>query len=228
MTTASDGPWRILVIDDDALIATLVGDGLRMHGHDVTIAAAPSEARAAVDEVDPHLLICDLNFVDGQSGAEFIAEVRAARPWVACVVLSNHRSPELAVADAHLLPSDVVYLVKSTVRSVAHILDAVQAAMTGRALTGHDDHDDVDASVVVNAAQAQVLRMLASGASTRALAESRGTSVRAVESLLVRLYLTLGLDTSRESNPRVEAIRVWQSGLVRVRRSSGRESTLVS
>lgn len=227
MTTSNDGPWRILVIDDDALIASLVGDGLRMHGHEVTVTSSPAEAHVALEAVDPHLLVCDLNFVDGQSGAEFIAEVRAARPWVACVVLSNHRSPELAVADAHLLPRDVVYLVKSTVRSVAHILGAVQAAMTGRALEGHDDHDDVDAAVVVNTAQAQVLRMLASGASTRALAEMRGTSVRAVESLLVRLYLTLGLDTSRESNPRVEAIRMWQSGLVRVRRSSGRESTLV-
>ncbi len=225
MTTTNDGPWRILVIDDDALIATLVGDGLRMHGHDVTVAASPAEAHATIDGIDPHLLICDLNFVDGQSGAEFIAEVRETRPWVACVVLSSHRSPELAVADAHLLPLDVVYLVKSTVRSVDHILSAVQAAMTGRALDGADDDA---AAVVVNPVQAEVLRMLASGASTRALAEKRGTSVRAVESLLVRLYGTLGIDTSRDSNPRVDAIRMWQAGLVRVRGSRGRETALVS
>jgi DNA-binding NarL/FixJ family response regulator len=144
---------------------------------------------------------------------------------VACVVLSSHRSPELAVADAHLLPLDVVYLVKSTVRSVDHILSAVQAAMTGRALDGADDDA---ATVVVNPVQAEVLRMLASGASTRALAEKRGTSVRAVESLLVRLYGTLGIDTSRDSNPRVDAIRMWQAGLVRVRGSRGRETALVS
>lgn len=228
MTLSNDGPWRIMVIDDDSLIATLVGDGLRMHGHDVTIAAAPSEARLAINAVDPHLLICDLNFVDGQSGAELIAQVRATRPWVACVVLSNHRSPELAVADAHLLPRDVVYLVKSTVRSVSQILGAVQAAMTGRTLEADDDLAGPESAVVVNAAQAQVLRLLASGASTRALAEMRGTSVRAVESLLVRLYGTLGLDASRDSNPRVEAIRMWQAGLVCVRRSSGRERALVS
>lgn len=225
MTTTNDGPWRILVIDDDALIATLVGDGLRMHGHEVTVAASPAEAFFAIDGIDPHLLICDLNFVDGQSGAEFIAELRETRPWVACVVLSNHRSPELAVADAHLLPRDVVYLVKSTVRSVDDILGAVQAAMTGRALERAGDDDA--AAVVVNPAQAEVLRMLASGASTRALAEKRGTSVRAVESLLVRLYATLGLDSSRDSTPRVEAIRMWQAGLVRVRRPIGRASTLV-
>ena len=227
MTPTNDGPWRILVIDDDALIATLVGDGLRLRGHVVTVAASPSDARLAIDDVDPHLLICDLNFVDGQSGAEFIAELRATRPWVACVVLSNHRSPELAVPDAHLLPRDVVYLVKSTVQSVEHILAAVQAAMTGRALEIDDERDERVAPVVVNPAQAQVLRILASGASTRAVAEMRGTSVRAVESLLVRLYGTLGLDTSRDSNPRVEAIRMWQAGLVRVGGASSRERARV-
>ena len=227
MTTSSDGPWRILAIDDDSLIATLVADGLRAHGHQVSVAASPRDAGPMLEELDPHLLICDLNFVDGQSGAEFIATVRADRPWVACVVLSNHRSPELAVPDAHLLPADVVYLVKSTVRSVGQIVDAVQAAMTGRALDRDLDEEGGD-TVTVTAVQANVLRMLASGASTRALAASRGTSVRAVESLLVRLYTTLGIDTSRESNPRVEAIRMWQAGLVRVRQPGRRSSALVS
>lgn len=226
MTVRASGPWRILVVDDDALIAALVADGLRLNGHDVTVAASPEEARLVLGAVDPHLLMCDLNFFDGQSGAAFVGEVREQRPWVACVVLSNHRSPELAVDDAHLLPNDVVYLVKSTVRSVDQILDAVHAAMTGAELEAPDADDEP--VIIINAAQAQVLRMLASGATTRALAEARGTSVRAAESLLVRLYTVLGLDTSRDSNPRIEAIRLWQSGRIRVRRVSGRENSLVS
>lgn len=226
MINDASGPWRILLVDDDALIAALVADGLRLHGHDVVVASAPDEARLVLGDVDPHVLMSDLNFVDGQSGAAFVGDVRAERPWVACVVLSSHRSPELAVADAHLLPADVVYLVKSTVRSVEQIVDAVAAAMTGRAAP--PPLDDDEPVLVVNTAQAQVLRMLAAGASTRALAEARGTSVRAVESLLVRLYTVLGLDTSRESNPRVEAIRLWQAGRIRVRRPSRREDSLVS
>lgn len=226
MRARTEGPWRILVVDDDALIAALVGDGLRLNGQQVTVASSPAEARLVMSDVDPHVLMCDLNFIDGQSGAAFVAEVRATRPWVACVVLSNHRSPELAVSDAVALPSDVVYLVKSTVRSVEQILNAVHAAMTGAELD-LDEFDDGPV-IVINPAQAQVLRLLAAGASTRALAEARGTSVRAVESLLVRLFTALGLDTSRDANPRVEAIRLWQTGRVRVRRANGREVTRVS
>lgn len=227
MTPTTDGPWRILAVDDDPLIVTLVADALRTHGHDVRVAASPIDAQGALAELDPHVLVCDLNFVDGQSGAEFVSAVRSERPWVACVVLSNHRSPELAVGDAHLLPDDVVYLVKSTVRSVDHILDAVHAAMTGRALAPRDDLSTTG-TVVVNPVQAQVLRLLASGASTRAVADARGTSIRAVESLLVRLYATLELDTSPDSNPRIDAVRMWQSGLVRVRRAGAKEHDFVS
>jgi len=206
---------KILVVDDDALIAALVGDGLRLHGHDVVVSSSPDEARLVLGDVDPHLLICDLNFTDGQSGAAFISEVRGQRPWVACVVLSNHRSPELAVADGNLLPKDVVYLVKSMVRSVDQIVDAVHAAMTGSELEA-SEHDD-EPVIIINAAQAQVLRMLAEGASTRALAEARGTTVRAVETMLHRLFLALGLDTSENANPRVAAVTLWQRGGIRVR-----------
>lgn len=227
MTAPVDGPWRILAVDDDPLIVNLVADALRMHGHEVLVAQAPDEAQPAVVTLDPHVLVCDLNFANGQSGAEFVAAVRRDRPWVACVVLSNHRSPELAVGDAHLLPDDVVYLVKSTVKSVADILDAVHASMTGRELARGDDTSTPHV-VTVNAGQAHALRLLAGGASTRAIAEARGTSIRAVESLLVRLYATLQLDTSAESNPRVEAVRMWQCGQVRVRRVAAKENDCVS
>ncbi|HET8958474.1 MAG TPA: DNA-binding response regulator, partial [Microcella sp.] len=70
---------------------------------------------------------------------------------------------------------------------------------------------------VVTAAQAEVLRMLAEGASTKALADHRGTSVRAVETMLHRLFDALGIDTSDSANPRVAAVRMWQRGEIRVR-----------
>ena len=124
------------------------------------------------------------------------------------------------------MPFDLVYLVKSTVRSVDQILNAVHAAMTGTQLAAMEVDDEP--VIVISATQAQVLRMLAAGATTRSLAEARGTSVRAVESLLVRLYSVLGLDITRDSNPRVEAIRLWQAGRIRVRRPIGRDNRLVS
>ena len=75
--------------------------------------------------------------------------------------------------------------------------------------------DDGVPSVTI--AQAEVLRMLAAGASTRALAEARGTTTRAVETMLHRLFVALDLDTSENANPRVAAVTMWQRGGIRVR-----------
>ena len=48
-------------------------------------------------------------------------------------------------------------------------------------------------------------------------AAERGTSVRAVETMLARLYTALGVDADEQANPRVTAARMWQQGRVRIR-----------
>jgi DNA-binding NarL/FixJ family response regulator len=62
--------------------------------------------------------------------------------------------------------------------------------------------------------------MLATGASTKALADYRGTSVRAIETMLARLYAALGLGNDEQSNPRVAAVKMWERGQVSVRSSA--------
>lgn len=223
MIASSQGPWKILLVEDDSLIASLVADGLRSFGHDVIVADRPSTAEKVFLEFDPHLLVSDLNFPTGESGAKLIAYARSHRPWVAVMVLSSHRSPQLAVADAELIPDDAVYIVKSSVGSVAQLHDGVAAAIMGGETVSLEVGDDARDEILVSATHADVLRMLADGASTRALAQSRATSVRAVESMLVRLYRGLGIDLSSEINPRVAAIHLWMSGKVRVVAAAPRE-----
>jgi DNA-binding NarL/FixJ family response regulator len=217
VTTSPQGPWKILLVEDDSLIASLVADGLRSFGHDVMVADRPSTAEKVFLEFDPHLLVSDLNFPAGESGAKLMAYARSHRPWVAVMVLSSHRSPQLAVADAELIPGDAVYLVKSSVGSVAQLHEGVVAAIVGgESVSPEVDGGGYGDEILVSATHADVLRMLADGSSTRALAQARATSVRAVESMLVRLYRVLGIDLSSEINPRVVAIHLWMSGKVRV------------
>ena len=65
--------------------------------------------------------------------------------------------------------------------------------------------------------------MLADGASTRAIAEHRGTSIRAAETMLARLYDALGLPSDDLSNQRVAAVRVWRKGRVVVQSPGQRD-----
>lgn len=208
---------RVVVADDDPFTLSLVTGGLEAHGFEVTSATSAEEGLSAVARIDPHALVSDLNFGKGQTGAALLHRVADEFPWIGLVVLTSHRSPELAVPNPELIPAGVVYLVKSQLGRVDELADAVHRAISGQidADVVRDD-DDVP---TVTAAQAEVLRMLAEGASTRALAEHRGTTVRAVETMLNRLFLALGLDTGENASPRVAAVTLWQRGGIRVRRA---------
>ena len=218
MTTLSpdDHPaLRVVVADDDAFTISLVGDGLRAKGFDVSTATTASEAWKLVMANDPHCLVSDLNFGAGTSGATLLRRASSEHPWMGLVVLTSHLSPELAVEDSSSLPPNVVYLVKSQLKRIDDLADAVRRAISGRT--------DSDAPVIpvgtflITAAQAEVLRMLAAGASTKALAAHRGTTVRAAETMLSRLYAALELGTDPSANSSVSAVRLWQQGRIIVR-----------
>ena len=122
------------------------------------------------------------------------------------------------MANPEKIPAGAVYMVKSQLGRIDDLVDAVHRAISGQPVDDELDDDEREDDVpVVTAAQAEVLRMLAEGASTRALAEARGTTVRAVETMLHRLFMALGLDTSENANPRVAAVTMWQRGGIRVR-----------
>lgn len=216
--TAVDGrQLRVVVADDDAFTLSLVSSGLESRGFAVSSATSVAQAIEAVRAVDPHAIISDLNFGTTETGAELLRSVADEFPWVGLVVLTSHRSPELAIANPEKIPAGAVYVVKSQLGRIDDLVDAVHRAISGQTIDGDDDDEREDDVPVVTAAQAEVLRMLAEGASTRALAEARGTTVRAVETMLHRLFLALGLDTSENANPRVAAVTMWQRGGIRVR-----------
>lgn len=214
MTTFGEGhAIRVVVADDDVFTASLVGDGLRSQGFEVFAAATAESAESLVAEVDAHALVTDLNFGPGMSGADLLQRVRESSPWVALVVLTSHQSPQLAVDNPQDVPADAVYLVKSQVVRVDQLAGAVTRAIAG---LGTEKGDSAPA-ILVTATQAEVLRKLASGESTKTIAEARGTTVRAAEAMVSRLYDTLGLTESGSLSPRVAAIQLWQQGRIRVR-----------
>ena len=206
---------RVVVADDDAFTISLVGDGLRSQGFDVATATTARDAWRLLVDGDPHVLVSDLNFGPGTSGATLLQRVRREYPWIGLVVLTSHLSPELAVEDAIELPPNLVYLVKSQLKSVDDLANAVRSSISGS--SEERTRTVPEGAYLITTAQAEVMRLLAGGASTKALAESRGTTVRAVETMLARLYLALDLGSDAASNSRVAAVQLWQDGRIVVR-----------
>ena len=206
---------RVVVADDDSFTVSMVGDALRTQGYEVLTAATASEAWRHITTGDPHALVSDLNFGAGTSGATLLRRVRAEFPWVGLVVLTSHLSPELAVEDSSALPDNIVYLVKSQLKAIDTLGDAVLRSISGN--TAQPSSTVPAGTFIITAAQAEVMRMLAAGASTKALAEQRGTTTRAAETMLARLYAALELGSDASSNARVAAVQLWQAGRIVVR-----------
>ena len=89
---------RILVIDDDLEVRSMVTDFLRSEGHTVFDACLATEAMArfARGEFSIDLVICDLNMPE-MTGIEFITKFRTIAPDIPVILVTAFGSIETAI-----------------------------------------------------------------------------------------------------------------------------------
>jgi DNA-binding NarL/FixJ family response regulator len=208
---------RVLVVEDDSFTRQLVANALIQQGFQVIDCDSAGEAMQLVKNREPHVLISDLDLGSGASGHELLKVVAREYPWIGLVVLTAHSNPLLAGVGE--LPEGVEYLVKSSISDLTEIGAAVNQSISKVAHTKSKEYADaikIDVCVV-SEAQAETLRLLSQGLTNQAIAELRGTSLRAVENMIQRTYKALGLSNSNSRNQRVEAVSLWRQGKVQVR-----------
>ena len=79
---------RVVIIDDDEAIRSLLEEVLRHDGHETFTAANGKAGIKLVREKDPDLLITDI-FMPEQEGVETIQEARAIAPDVPVIAISG-------------------------------------------------------------------------------------------------------------------------------------------
>jgi DNA-binding NtrC family response regulator len=87
---------RILIVDDEEAIRTLVGNHLRAEGYEVVEASRSSEALEQFVEGHPDAVVLDYSLGDG-TALELLPRFQGLRPFVPVVILTGHGSIELAV-----------------------------------------------------------------------------------------------------------------------------------
>ena len=87
---------RILVVDDDAAIRTVVREALRRDGHIVETAASVAEQRRAMGIFRPHVLVTDVMLPDG-NGLDLVPEMLSSHPDMPIIVLSAQNTLATAV-----------------------------------------------------------------------------------------------------------------------------------
>lgn len=216
--TESHKQRRILFVEDEDFTRTAVTSSLTGSGFHVHAYATVAEALEALEECDPHALVTDLDLGSGPSGIDLIQRVAQSRPWVGLVILTAHRSVTLAVGLPGDIPPEAVMVVKGDMGSMDDLSAAIEQSISQAVLPPTGEQTDSGSDpILISAAQAEILYLMAEGLSNSGIAERRGTTLRAAESMVQRTLHALGIAPDREFNARVLAVRMWQSGRVTVR-----------
>ena len=80
---------KILVVDDERMIADTLGIIFRKRGFDCRVSYTGAEALACTDTFCPELLLCDLS-MPGMSGLEIVSGVIGKCPDCRVLLLTGH------------------------------------------------------------------------------------------------------------------------------------------
>lgn len=197
---------KVLVVEDESLLRALIMTALESDGFVVRGAANAAEARSIADDFDPDVALLDIELGNGPSGIDLSMVLRKTNPEIALVFLTHIPEPRVVGIDNKAIPRNAAYLVKDRVAEPGMVKSAIEAALRDR--VGREFRDDKRTHQLseVSRSQLEVLKLVALGRSNTEIAESRGTTVRAVENLVKRALEAAGIN-SGEGNTRVVAAR---------------------
>ena len=206
VTQQSSHARRILVVEDEPLLRDLIAKSVEASGFIVSTAANAADAKRAIKVSDPDALLLDIELGPGGTGLDLAEVVGRQFPDIGIVFLTNLPDPRFAGEASAKVSKRHAYLRKSALQSGSELVDAIEAVLRDR-VTNEYRHDLASNRPLSALSQRQIatLKLVADGKTNSQIATIRGTSVRAVESMLSRVFETLGI-APNSSNPRVEAV----------------------
>lgn len=200
---------RILIVEDEPLMGSLLGEVLVAHDFDVRNAESVVEARAAIREFDPDGVLLDIALGDGPSGLDLAQTLAVQRPDIAIIFLTRHPDSITAGLDGADLPLGCGFLRKDRVRDATYLMNSIDAVMTDNAHRARHDLDSRKPLNSLSPKHVDVLRLMAMGFTNEHIAQMKGVALSTVERWTGELFRELGIDSRNPINPRVEAVRIF-------------------
>lgn len=198
---------RLVVVEDEPLLASLVVDALTSAGFDVASASDVESARTLIDTFDPDMAVLDISLGNGPTGIHLAHALAISRPDIAILFLTRHPDAASASAEGLDVPPGAGFLRKHMVNDTKHLLDAIEKVFADRASEVRQDTVSGSGIDGLNEQARTVLRLLADGCSNAEIARRCGLSVKSVERWIDAVYRELHIDKGAEVNPRVEAAK---------------------
>jgi len=200
----------LVVVENESLLRDLIAKSLEAVGFSVTTAANASDAKRACAAVDPDACIVDIELGPGPDGFDFAEYLSREAPDVGVVFLTNLPDPRFAKKDSNSVKQNQAYLRKSQLVDSKELVDAVNAVLKEEGVFKFR-HDQVAGRPLAGLSKRQlvVLKLMADGLSNSQIAEERGTTVRAVEGMISRIFQALDIDAQGPGNARIAASKAY-------------------
>lgn len=202
----------VVVVENESLLRDLIARSLEAAGFHVSTAANAADAKRAVKAADPDVCVVDIELGPGPNGFDFAEYLSREAPDIGVVFLTNLPDPRFADRDSKIVAQNQAYLRKSQLVDSKELIDAVAAVLKEKNVENfRHDQDQNRPLAELSRRQIAVLKLVADGHSNNQIAEERGTTVRAVEGMISRIFLALEIDVQSPGNARVEATRMYLS-----------------
>ena len=177
---------------------------------------------ALIEQQDPDVVVTDIRMPPSgkDEGLQAAAWLRANRPKVGVVVLSQYTSPGYALALLEHGSAGRAYLLKERVASVDELAHAIRAVSEGGSvidpqvvdeLVRSRSHQQASSLDELTPRESQILAEMAQGKNNAAIAATLTVSERAVEKHTNSIFMKLGLSEEKDVNRRVKAVLLFLS-----------------
>jgi DNA-binding NarL/FixJ family response regulator len=205
--------YKVLIVEEDIFIQKLISEVISNLGHKCQATSNVNDALIKVKSFSPDLVITDLDFGSAPTGLDLLHKLDKDYPEIKLVVLTAHTSHALVDSSIKILPSRIQYIVKSDFGDEVSFDKIIQNAFEAKPQL-KIQVTKPNNPIYLSNTQAELLKLVSQGLSNQAIAEKRGTSLRAVEALINRTYQALKLSENDSINLRVEAVKLWKSSRI--------------
>lgn len=198
---------RVLVVEDDVFLGSLIVGALANEGFSTSLAVSSLDAKKKLKSFDPDVAFVDIDLGAGPTGIDFIHMLSHSHPEVAAILLSKHADATSAGIPEGRIPDGVGYLRKSMVHDTSALIAAIEEVTRGRTSNLRQDQQSKGELDLLTKAQREILHMMALGLSNKEIAKQRDVSLSSVEQRVSEIFKAFGLNNNEAVVPRVEAVR---------------------
>ena len=205
------GQLKLLVVEDDKILLTMMSGALTSEGFNVLAASDAQSAMQYFDKARPDVVILDIDLGAGPSGIDLANKMRQISGRIAIVFCTSFKDMRFIQGDYLKYPLHTIVLKKADVVNMEKFSNAINEAVELIRESDESKPDNLHEKYYkdLTALEIELLTLIAGGHSNKQVAAEKGISLKSCENAIARLAKKLEIPAAEQSNQRVLLTRKY-------------------